>query len=468
MAANDVIDAVDIESKHQRHKLSSVSHITHVAHYHSGRILHIEITIDKQKIHILSIYGVSAPTSSKAKIKLVKDVHDQLQTLLHQLQGQAIIVAGDLNTTPRPQNRSSHVQNPADKNERALWRLLQAHGLIDVHAQARPHRQDFTYFAQQRGNRLDAFWASAHLLNSPYRSAIARTKGPLNADHHCIALNLTLPHFATATTKATPDHTSPVYAYNAQTRPRRATIQPKKEQEFTQHLIDNTDLKNAAESLLETNPQAWAATAQAITLLRLPLARHTSAQEIQKAANQARGHTHNTTTLTGDTEIATKAIDRAANPPQIAINKDPECNMQHHRQQVHAAVTNWTYTVSDACRAAQQVKIQTKRPTKNTDTKRPLPATHLLHLTNKVRSTKNKDWQSLQPLRHEIHTVVKQCKLNTTPPKATATRQDWEDWIVGDQQQEGIENLLKRQASQQGSAVLTQGTLHTKPTQRAV
>ena len=151
-----------------------------------------------------------------------------------------------------------------------------------MHAQAHPHRQDFTYFAQQRGSRLDGFWVSAHLLNSPYLSAIARVKGPLSADHHCIALNLTLPSFTTAAIKATPEATLPVYEYNAQSRHRRATIQPQKEQGFTQHLAGNTDLNKAVETLLGTNPQAWTATAQALTLLQLPLARRTSVQDIKQ------------------------------------------------------------------------------------------------------------------------------------------------------------------------------------------
>ena len=380
-------------------------HITHVAHYRSGRILHIEITIDKQTIHILSIYGVSAPTSSKAKIKLAKDVHDQLQSLLHQLQGQAVIVAGDLNTTPRPQDRSTQVQNPADKNEYALWRLLQTHGLIDVHAQAHPQRRDFTYFAQQRGSRLDAFWASAHLLNKHYRSAISKVKGPLSADHHCIALNLTLPTFAIDASDTTSGKTLPVYAYNAQSRPRRATIQPNKAQSFTQHLTSNTDLNTAAETLLGTNPEAWTVTAQALTLLQLPLNNSISEQNIHQAPTQAHSRINTNSSPNANTATDTTAINEAAKTIRTAINNNLQYNLQQHRTQVHAAVTNWTHSVSDACRAAQTAKNETNQPPTKKGAKKQLPTTHLLHLINRVSSTHTKDWPSLEPLRQQIHTV---------------------------------------------------------------
>lgn len=445
-------------------------HITHVAHYRSGRILHIEITRQEQKIHILSVYGVSAPTSSKAKVKMARDVHNQLQTLLHHLKGQAIIVAGDLNTTPRPQDRSSQIQTPADKNENAIWRLLQEQGLIDRHAHAHPQRQDYTYFAQQRGSRLDAFWASAQLLDDQYQTAVDGKKGPLSADHNPIALNLTLRAFAQPTTQATTTTALPVYAYNAQSRPRRAVIQPTKAPLFTQHLSNDTTLNRAAEALLATKPHKWATTAQALTILHLDLITGLNTQAINQAITQAHARQEKTQPNKTGTTAITTAINQAGELLRQVQTQETDYDLTSHRKKVHEAVTNWTHALSDACRAAQNSKSKpnTNTPPPKAHGKPPLPTTHLLHLVNQLRDATDQQWPTLQKLREQIHTVVHKCKLNTTPPQAASARTTWQQWIDGDQHQQGVRIFLQQQASQQGTAVLTQGTLHIQPTQRAV
>jgi exonuclease III len=134
-----------------------------VRHYHSGRVLHLHLRDALQRdLHVIAVYGVSSPMQNAAKQRLNADVHQVVATLLARYAGSAILVAGDINTAWRAQDRQSGQLERYDTNPHALWKLFSQHGLSECHTVAWSERTDMTFKPTGRGCRASTGYGRTH------------------------------------------------------------------------------------------------------------------------------------------------------------------------------------------------------------------------------------------------------------------------------------------------------------------
>ncbi|KAJ1466262.1 hypothetical protein T484DRAFT_1988407, partial [Baffinella frigidus] len=172
------------------------------AHYCSGRILHLQIG----QLHILAVYGVSAPTSQPQR-QLQREVHDQLHELIRPLQHTQqnqinagttpirIMLVGDINSASNPSlDRSSKKATGYDKSPHAITALLTSLGFIDMHRKRHPQSEHYSFYRTNKHDvekpttsRIDGIYLDAHTAGlypaDRYSSAIGCLPGPYTTDH---------------------------------------------------------------------------------------------------------------------------------------------------------------------------------------------------------------------------------------------------------------------------------------------
>ena len=203
---------------------SLACHLTNIStHFTNGRIIHATLQFDTTLLHIVGVYGVSAP-GSHVKDAIFSDTAHSLNELLASIGPQPCIVCTDSNSVKDPMDRQGGVLTTYDKDARSVCHILGHKGYSDCYRERHATRCDFSFYQQQQGkSRIDSIWISSQLRQllrdeeSP--SAIASNTGGLTIDHRPVATRLKIG--LQVDTKKT---IAKVIAMGKATRPRRVKM----------------------------------------------------------------------------------------------------------------------------------------------------------------------------------------------------------------------------------------------------
>ena len=435
-----------------------------VRHYHSGRVLHLHLRDALQRdLHVIAVYGVSSPMQNAAKQRLNADVHQVVATLLARYAGSAILVAGDINTAWRAQDRQSGQLERYDTNPHALWKLFSQHGLSECHTVAWSERTDMTFKPNGKGvSRIDGIWANAQLrawpgARSPPRSAVATFVAPLSADHAAVAAQFDGSFQWESASK------QQAVACSAQPRPRRVNMTQEKAMRFRVQLQAQQSKLHAMSTALYNAVGDWAAVARALNTLNAPCLTitHTSIAAMLQAAlkaDAARGIAQQAEYAQRELELSAAAA-KLRSLLQGRQSLDLTAWRQHALESAGDFFTEYAATIREAYEA-------THEPARAQDTAasrsevRLQPAEEALRQWQKLKG-EAEPWERTVGMRVEIAKLLDRTGLMLDTPDPAASRHEWERWAEGSGTHGNVGAVaeLCRLAGQSGATILRAGTL---------
>ena len=137
-----------------------------------GHIAAAVYVVKGTRIIVAGIYGVPASNDTLSSA-LILELHSILQELKHLYQTQQILLAGDFNVAPRPQDSNSpqHISKPS--TVRTLLTLMEDHNLIDLAIAAnKPWHTWFRHSNQGQSSRIDLLLTNIATSNLKYRTTL--------------------------------------------------------------------------------------------------------------------------------------------------------------------------------------------------------------------------------------------------------------------------------------------------------
>ena len=163
--------------------------------YSAGRMLHMAFLFEEGCLHVIVLYGVSAP-STRRKEWIATELSCRLTELICRIRkdwpNAAIVVFTDENAVSDPTDRSSGRLQRYDEAEFAPWRVMRANALQDVHRLCHGQMQVFTYVHHgvpcSRIDKVYADWEAVYWGDGQKGVKIATTTAlePLSSDHRTI------------------------------------------------------------------------------------------------------------------------------------------------------------------------------------------------------------------------------------------------------------------------------------------
>jgi exonuclease III len=247
--------------------------------YEAGRMIHLTLHFLAGRLHIIGMYGVSAPTTAR-KEWLATSLHRQLNAVLTTDVGtEACVVLLDENAVSLAFDRQSNRLTSYDEAEHALWRALHDHGFLDSFRLRYPDTRAYTYLHNGRPcSRLDKIYLNMAAMSwaqtaDPLRVACTTSAPPLSTDHCACLASLAGPFIASAED-----------CHERMAGERGSTRLTLNEQAQLRYMIECDDPQYGLAAVaddIHTHATPWIRTAVALDTLELPP--EFSALELQHA-----------------------------------------------------------------------------------------------------------------------------------------------------------------------------------------